>query len=188
MTNSTLFIRSLAVITLLAGFAHLFAYVSQKNEPKVVPELIDTDFEDINADTVSKNVAEKITTNVIEPKKEKFGRYNPDTDYIVGKWKVTYNSDEFKGSVIYDFKKEGKIFNAYTFQYEDEKGYSQKAEGTKTLTIQEFDGYKGKGIYMLEYEGEKYDVACQIDMVDENTFKLSYDYYGYGDVETWKRF
>jgi len=30
-------------------------------------------------------------------------------------------------------------------------------------------------------------VPCQIDMVDENTFKLSYDYYGYSDVETWKR-
>ena len=128
-------------------------------------------------------VADRVQEHEVAP-----GAYQSDTDYIIGKWRVTYDSEAFKGTIVYDLKKEGKVFHAYTFQYEDENGDSQKAEGTKALTIQEFDGYKGTGVYLSTYEGETYDVVCQIDMVDENTFMLSYDYYGYSDMETWKRF
>lgn len=190
MNNITLFFRSLIIITCLVGFAHFFSYTKPENKSEIVVEKsISTDVPKTSVDTMisSPKQVEKINSPTSKQKAKPSG-YNSDTDYIIGKWKVSYNSDEFTGAIIYDLKKEGNTFNAYTFQYEDENGHSQKAEGTKTLTIQEFDGYQGIGTYWLEYEGERYDVTCQIDMVDENTFKLSYDYHGYGDVETWKRF
>ena len=160
MKNSTLIFRSLMVIILLAGGAHLVTYAAQNNS-SIVP-----------------NTTNSSEENIVP---------NYETDYIVGKWIVKYNSKEFKGAIVYDIQKEGNTFNAYTYEYQDEKGYGEKAEKTKTLIIKSFDGYKGKGEYKIEYEGETYDVECNIDMVDENTFKLSYEYYGYGDVETWKR-
>jgi len=112
---------------------------------------------------------------------------NAETDYIIGKWKVSYDTKEFKGSVVYDIKKEGNTFNAYTYEYQDENGYGEPAEKTKTVSIESFDGHTGKGVYKVQYEGETYDVACTIDMVDKNTFTLSYESYGYSDTETWKR-
>ena len=173
MKNSTLVFRSLAIIIFIAGIAHLVTYASQNdalnnnNEKSRDPNQLQIPSEDLNQN-------------------EKTSR-NPEIDYIVGKWKVFYKDEGFKGAVVYDIIKEGPFFNAYTHQYQDEKGNAEKAEGSKTLIIKGFDGYKGKGIYTVEYEQQHYQVDCQIDMVDENTFKLSYDYYGYSDMETWKR-
>lgn len=160
MKNSTLVFRSLAVIILLAGTAQLATYASQKTSYN---------------STVNTEGKTEVSTE------------NPETDFIVGKWKVNYNSKDFKGAVVYNIKKEGKLFNAYRTVYQDENGYEEKTTPQKTLIIKSFDGYKGKGVYKIDYEGKTYDVACVIDMVDESTFKLSYDYYGYGDTETWKR-
>lgn len=158
MKNSTLLFRSLIIIALLAGIPHLFAYATEQPTPNVAAATVDT------------------TTT--EPTKN---------DFILGNWKVDYQTPELTGAIIYTIKKEGEQFTAYTHQYADENGYTEQAERTKTLVITQFDGYKGKGTYLVAYEGKKYEMECQIDMVDENTFKLSYDYYGYADVETWKR-
>ncbi|GAA4278055.1 hypothetical protein [Aquimarina mytili] len=173
MKKTTLVFRSLAVIIFIAGIAHLTSFASQKDDLNYSYE-----------DSIDLNQKQNLYQDE-NPKK--ITKSNPETDYIVGKWKVSYNSDNFKGAVVYSIKKEGKVFNAYTHQYQDEKGNQKKAEGAKTLIIKSFDGYKGKGRYTVEYEDQQYQVNCQIDMVDENTFKLSYDHYGYGDVETWKR-
>ncbi|MEM6720718.1 MAG: hypothetical protein AAF611_15420 [Bacteroidota bacterium] len=160
MKNSTLVFRSLLVIVFFAGSAHLVTYAAQ------------------NQNAITTNHTNASTQNTVP---------NLETDYIIGKWKVTYNTKEFRGAIVYDIKKEGNNFTAYTHEYQDQDGYAETAKKTKTLIIESFDGYKGKGIYKLEYEGEMYEVACTIDMVDENTFKLSYESYGYSDVETWKR-
>ncbi|WP_394751058.1 hypothetical protein [Spongiimicrobium salis] len=173
MKNSTLVFRSLAIIIFLAGMAHLVSYTPQEKP-------FDHGYEEpIDLDQTSppiEDVGEEKKTND-----------NSGTYQIVGKWKVTYTDKDFKGAVIYDIKKEGRIFNAYTYQYQDEKGNTEKAEGTKTLSIKEFDGDTGKGIYSVAYEQQQYQVDCKIDVLDENTFKLQYDYFGYGDSETWKR-
>ncbi|MEL6635009.1 MAG: hypothetical protein AAFQ83_26330 [Bacteroidota bacterium] len=181
--------RSVAVIVVLAGLAHLFACDTQETQAKIGAGHVPVDTTDmLVASLNSTQATEVIVADRVQEHEVAPGAYQSDTDYIIGKWRVTYDSEAFKGTIVYDLKKEGKVFHAYTFQYEDENGDSQKAEGTKALTIQEFDGYKGTGVYLSTYEGETYDVVCQIDMVDENTFMLSYDYYGYSDMETWKRF
>ncbi|MGI9550920.1 MAG: hypothetical protein ACR2MT_06965 [Aurantibacter sp.] len=169
MKNSTLVFRSLAIVIFIAGIAHLFTYASQKAENK----------SNISGEEViAKTPVSKTKNNIYT---------NENTNNIIGQWKVTYDSNDYKGSIIYEIKKEGKVINAYTIEYQDENGYGQKADRTKTLIIKSFDGQKGKGVYMVDYENEKYDVKCDIAMVDENTFKLRYDYYGHSNMETWKR-
>lgn len=173
MKNATLLFRSLAIIIFIAGIAHLVSYASPKDGLK-------SDYEE-SIDSYENQMTSK------DENLEKNANYNPETDYLEGNWKVSYNSKDFKGAVVYNIKKEGKQFNAYTYQYEDENGYTEQAEDSKLLTIKNFDGYRGKGIYTVEYEQQEYEVECQVDMVDENTFKLSYDYYGHSDIETWIR-
>ena len=188
MKNSTLVFRSLGIIILLTGVAHLFTFATNNDNPFYQdkrPSITGIErSNDALENAEPDNYPEKDESLPIQ---ENSSNYNEETDYIINKWKVTYNSSEFNGSIIYEIKKEGNVFNAYTYQYEDKNGNAQKAEGAKILIIKSFDGYKGKGIYKIEYEGERFDIDCQIDMVDENTFKLSYDYYGYNDIETWKR-
>ncbi|WP_109298725.1 hypothetical protein [Aquimarina sp. AU474] len=179
MKSSTLLFRSLAILILIAGSAHLVSYASINSEsPKSNRK------EDTNNTPVSETENSKTsTTSEIENKES----INYSTDYIIGKWEVAYTSKDFKGVVIYNLKKEKGIFNAYTYQYENESGDIEQAKKSKVLIIEKFDGYKGAGKYLIDYEGKQYDVKCNIDMINENTFKLSYDYYGYSDVETWKK-
>ncbi|WP_106793349.1 hypothetical protein [Aquimarina sp. Aq78] len=174
MKNSTLLVRSLFLIILIAGSAHLVTYASQKNTKKF---------------SKSENKVLSDTTTKKHKRESKSERsiINLETDYIIGKWKVTYNSKEFKGAIVYEIKKEDNMFNAYILKYQDENGNSQKAESIKTLVIKSFDGYQGKGQYLVMYKGEKYDVECNIDMLDNSTFKLSYDSYGYDGIEIWKK-
>ncbi|MBW1294802.1 hypothetical protein [Aquimarina litoralis] len=184
MKYSTLVFRSLAVIIFITGIAHLTSYASQKDNSIYNHEsLTDADQEQV----ISEKSDHKEQTLFEGSLPEKNTNNISKIDDIVGKWKVTYNNEDFKGSIIYHLKKEGTVFNAYTYEYQDENGYAEKADGIKTLIIKKFNGVKGKGSYTVEYEGQQYQVDCQIDMIDKNTFKLSYDYYGYGDVEIWKR-
>lgn len=176
MKNSTLLYRSLLFIILIAGSAHLVTYASQSNTEKS-----DTSTEE-STTTVENTIPSEEKS---EPSKEEV--LNEETNAIEGKWKVSYDSSELKGSIIYIIKKESNVFNAYTHTYEDKDGYTQKAEGAKTLVITTFDGKKGVGNYSVEFEGENYTIECKIELLDDNTFTLSYDYYGYSDVETWKK-
>lgn len=179
MNNSTLFFRSLAIVIFLTGFAHIFSHAENEptkqmmNKPKSSVPIKETDNQTPSSPEENPKLAEKTSID------EKISA-------IIGRWKVAYNNEDFEGSIVYTIKKEGGNFNAYTYQYEDKNGYTEKAEGAKTLLINDFDGKKGKGIYMLEYEGSTYEVDCAIEMIDKKTFKLSYDYYGYSDIETWK--
>ncbi|MCK8520199.1 hypothetical protein M0D21_01400 [Aquimarina sp. D1M17] len=159
MKSSTLLFRSIAILIVIAGVAHLVSFTSTNTD-------------------VPKGTTYKANNVPID---------NSETDYIIGKWSVSHQSKEFTGNIIYEFKKEGQVFSAYIYEYVDENGNNQKGEGTKILTIDKFDGYKGTGKYTVTYQEQKYEIKCTIDMIDENSFTMSYDYYGYSDVETWKK-
>ena len=177
MKRSTLIFRSLAVIIILAGLAQMFTYAANNRE--------------IDTQVVQNDMALELETSSAENKTEEKDKNTTkplnNPEFLVGKWKVNYDAKEFKVAVIYRITKKGNNFIGSTYQYEDSEGFSERAEGTEVLKIKSFNGQKGVGIYSIEYEGEKYDIDCEIKKMDENTFKLSYDYYGYGDVETWKR-
>lgn len=173
MKNSTLFFRSLCIILLLAGSAHLFAFIANnKNQP-----------------TVKNNkkipLAPTKDTSITHIEKE----IPPNEDPLIGFWKVFYDSEtpSDRISIIYQIKKEGIAYNAYSIRYEDESGFSQKAEGAKVLTIENLSSKEGKGIYTFTYEKKTHKVNCDIKIIDKSTFQLSYIYFGYGDVETWKK-
>ena len=174
MKNSTLLFRSLFFIILIAGSAHLVTFASQKNTIK--SNTLENRFS-LDTTLQKDKYESKVKNNII----------NSNTDYLIGSWKVMYNSKDFKGAIVYEIIKENDMYNAYIMEYQDENGNSQKAKKIKTLVINPFKGYKGKAQYMITYEGENYDVECDINIIDDNIFKLSYDSYGYSDIETWKK-
>ena len=177
MKSSTLLFRSLAIIIFIAGGAQLAGYLTYDAYSANETETNLLDLEQIET-TPKEN---KSTQNTSEEE------LLLSTTELQGKWGVTYNSEEFTGTMVYDLKKEGKVINAYLVEYRDEEGYAEAAKPEKTLVIKKFDGKKGRGIYNVSYEGETYEVDCKITIVDDNTFQLSYDYYGYGDTEIWKK-
>ncbi|MEM7187330.1 MAG: hypothetical protein AAF466_11790 [Bacteroidota bacterium] len=160
MKYTWLALKSALVIVVLAGAAHYFSSVAIEQPETTTTEMVVP----VSSETVE-----------------------AETDFLEGLWKVRYRSTEFNGNVVFSIKKENDRYNAYMHQYEDEHGYSEEADGEKALEITQFDGAKGSGIYPFEYENEVYEIECDIKKVDENTFELSYDYYGYSDTETWKR-
>lgn len=177
MKNSTLLFRSLAIIIFIAGVAHLVNLgLKNTSETSQVEYYSGEDFPLTEDSKLAENNTDSIPQN-----------YNETIDYIVGSWKVTHKTKDFDGAILYTLKKEGNVFNAYSIAYLDTQENKEQITPKKILVIDQFDGYKGSGSYNFTYEGAQYDVACQIDMIDENTFAMSYEFYGYGDVETWKR-
>ncbi len=184
MTNSTLLFRSLAIIILLVGTAHLFTYAVKDDQIQTSDQNKPLSISTIND---SQEHSEHFYSGYVPGSNDITSTSNEGEYDLTGYWKVTYNSKDFKGSVLYEIKNEGSNFNAYTYRYEDENGNSQKAEGSKILIIRSLKGNLGGGIYKLEYEGQQYEVECQVEIIDESTMQVSYDYYGYSDVETWKK-
>ncbi|MEM7086740.1 MAG: hypothetical protein AAF489_11190 [Bacteroidota bacterium] len=174
MKNSTLLFRSLFFVILIAGSAHLVTYASKTraNGANSIENRVFLETSLEKNETGSRS-EEKPTSS--------------EKDDLTGTWKVNYNMEDFNGAILYKMKKEGGNYNAYIIEYQDEDGYGQEAENTKALTITSFDGYKGQGEYRVTYEGKTYNTDCTIEMVNMNVFKLSYDFYGYSDVETWKK-
>ncbi|WP_299839507.1 hypothetical protein [uncultured Tenacibaculum sp.] len=162
MKNSTLIVRSVFVILLLAGTAQYFSYTNNQQN-------------------------EAITTTTKVPIKSSDTNKIKKTKTLVGKWKVNYNSETFKGAIVYNIKKDGNTFNAYTYEYIDMEGYREKAKNKKILIITSVGSENGKGVYNIKYENNVYDVPCTIKIIDNNSFIISYDYFGYSDSETWKR-
>ena len=185
MKSSTLIFRSAIVIVILAGFAHFFTYANQSlNTINEEPDFIKIEEPSVARETDYQKGEH--TSNSNTPLNQD-SESKTDVGFLVGKWKVKYSSKEFTGAIVYKIKKEGSVYNAYTHSYEDENGYSEKAEGIKSLTIKSFSENSAKGIYSIEYEGENYDVDCRITKDSDTSFTLSYDYYGYRDTETWKK-
>lgn len=161
MKNSTLIFRSLAVIIFITGFAHLMSYTSYT--------------EDIN------NTYSLPTENSL---KKSTSSEKLNNNFLIGKWKAKYNTKDFSGAIIYNVKKEERYFNAYTYQYEDTNGFTDKADKEEVLKIN-LNGTNGT--YSLTYNNKQYKVPCKIKVIDKKTIQISYDYYGYNGLETWKK-
>ncbi|OSY87436.1 hypothetical protein WH52_11200 [Tenacibaculum holothuriorum] len=173
MKTSNVIFKILGYFIILGGLALLIFYA-------LYPSEIDWE---INSE---KN---DYPTEIYEYKEPQSKSNKPTTSnskvMLSGKWKVAYK--DLGGAMVYNIKKEGTIFNAYTYEVQDENGYGEKVSPLKTLIIKSFNKKNGKGIYKISYEGKKYDVPCKIKFLNKSTFELSYDYYGQSGVETWKK-
>lgn len=103
---------------------------------------------------------------------------------MVGKWKVEYVGE--KDSGVYEFKSSGKKVLGYVIEYIDEKG-NKSTERELVMKELEFDGKKGEGIYVVDYEGERHEMDCKLKYVNANKLKVSYSYWGYSGEEIWTR-
>ncbi|MDN5202442.1 hypothetical protein QQ008_13730 [Fulvivirgaceae bacterium BMA10] len=114
-----------------------------------------------------------------EPLQVRVNQENP----LIGKWEATY--DEMEGKVIYQIKKKGNKIMGYTVSFVDEAGNAY-VDDSLVLEVKHFSKDKGKAMYMMEYEGEKYEVICEFKL-EGNSLEISYDYYGYQGKEVWKK-
>jgi hypothetical protein len=178
MSNSKLIIRSLIIIALLTATAHYFSgnYGSTKPDLPNKTEPTSTETDSLN-DTlvIAHQRTDKKDINTSFVGKE-----------IIGKWKVKWNDEYFNGAALYRiYKNENKVIGKSIRLY-DENDQSI-ADDTKIFSLKSFKGSKGKGIYSIKFEGEKYDVPVDLHLINPKTLKVSYDYYGYRGNETWKK-
>ncbi|PCE64789.1 hypothetical protein [Sediminicola luteus] len=185
MKNSTLFFRTLALVVFIAGGAHLFSYLSYDGE-MVANGAAESQLE---KEIITDEKEENMLVNDKTPEKDALPAkaVEVDKETLTGQWKVEYDTEDYKGSIVYRIKNESGKHKAYTHEYRDPAGNAQKAEGDLVLVIDRFEGETGKGTYTIEYEGKSYEIEAKLKRVNAKTFTLSYDYYGYGDTETWKK-
>jgi hypothetical protein len=62
-------------------------------------------------------------------------------------------------------------------------------EAYYTLVMSDISFQNGKGtaLYVMEYEGEKYEVEASLRLINSRLLKVSYGYYGYSETETWNK-
>lgn len=101
---------------------------------------------------------------------------------LEGTWKVTWKD---LGAAIYSLKVEDGTLIGYSVQLMDTQGQSVP-DNTKVFFLKSFENNNGKGIYTMEYEGETYEVLCNLELKGDKLY-VSYDYYGYKDTEIWER-
>ena len=106
---------------------------------------------------------------------------NNDTHPLLGTWKVDFQEE---GSVIYELKIENEDLIGYSIALFDVNGASIPDQ-TKVFKLKSFKNNLGKGLYFMEYEGENYEVPCQLKLEDGILY-VSYDYYGYKNTERWE--
>ena len=164
---------SLLIITVLAGVPHVFANYLQPNDETqtVLPEENERS-EEVALTEEKSGAIETQPTSTNSP--------------LIGTWKASYQSDEFTGDILYQFRKEGSAVKAYSVKLTDENGDSME-DNTLAIAISSFENQKGKGTYYLEYEGEKYEIACELKLSSSGKLIISYEYYGYIDTETWQK-
>lgn len=171
--------KVLGYVIILGGLATLIVYAlyPSQNEWEYYTQEASVEEQYVTEDITEEKIKKTSSTEIVVKNKKAVS--------LVGKWKVEYKS--LNGSLVYDIKKRGKIYNAFTYEVQDENGYGEKVPLVKTLIITYFNGKKGKGTYKVEFEGKRYDIPCKINLKDNNAFLLSYNYYGYKDTEVWKR-
>ncbi len=107
-------------------------------------------------------------------------------DTLLGKWDASYDVEGEKINVRYEFKyKNGKLL-CYTLNIKDDQG---NGEAYHSLAMSDITFQHGKGTaqYVMEYEGEKYEVEASLRLINAKTLQVSYSYYGYPETETWTK-
>ena len=173
MKHTKLALISMLIIMVLAGVPHLFAnYLEPNDEPQTV---LTEENESAEEATLTEETSDAIE---IQP--------TSTNSPLIGTWKASYESEEFTGEVLYQFRQEGSTIKAYSVKLTDENGDSME-DNTMAISVSSFENQNGKGTYYMEYEGEKYEIACELKLSSSGKLIISYDYYGYTDTETWQK-
>jgi hypothetical protein len=105
---------------------------------------------------------------------------------LPGKWTASYEVEGEEINIQYEFKyKNGKL-SCYTLHMKDNRGNGE-AYYTLVMSDISFQNGKGTALYVMEYEGEKYEVEASLRLINSRLLKVSYGYYGYSETETWNK-
>ena len=107
-------------------------------------------------------------------------------DELIGRWTADYEMDDEKFSVVYEFKYSSSRLVAYARIIRSSGGETVPMNDLVMNDIKFLEG-KGTANYMIDYEGERYEVEAELEMTGTGKLKVSYSYYGFGDDETWVR-
>lgn len=105
---------------------------------------------------------------------------------LEGRWRVEYDEPWFTGSLVYDLRKEDDAIEGYLVEMVDNNGQSVPANSL-IFELRRWDGTKGEGIYSMDYEGDRYEAECDIELQSAGGLRVRYSYYGYDGDETWTR-
>ena len=103
---------------------------------------------------------------------------------LLGKWDIEYVGEKEKA--VYEFRMENGKVKGYSILIIDEKGTEYK-DNSLVLENIEFDGDEGEADYSMDYEGEKYEMECEIDMASDKHIVVKYSYWGYKGKEVWRK-
>ena len=108
-------------------------------------------------------------------------------DSLIGKWATSYEEDGEIAHVTYEFKKSNGAFVCYMQYIQDDAGNGEAQSALVMRDIQLKKG-KGKATYLLNYEGETYELMATLTLTNLNTtLEINYSYSGYSDTEEWKK-
>lgn len=108
-------------------------------------------------------------------------------DHVLkGRWRVRYNEPWFTGSAVYDLREEDDGIRGYLVEIVDADGRSF-FDDALILELHTWDGTRGQGLYSMDYEGERYEAECDIELQSEGRLRVRYRTYGYRGDELWMR-
>ena len=115
------------------------------------------------------------------------GRGVSAADHVLdGRWRVRYDEPWFTGSVVYDLREEDDGIRGYLVEIVDAEG-RLFSDNSLILELRTWDGTRGQGLYSMEYEGERYEAECDIELQPAGRLRVRYRYYGYLGDELWMR-
>ncbi len=168
MNNTKLFFISIGVIALLTGIPHISANLNY------------------TANTKNEKISEvgdaSNTLNTQEIEERDFPNESP----FIGKWRASFDYEGSLGYMIVQITPKEEKMVGHVIAFEDDQGNSEAAkEFVLEFTKEKTWGWKA--LYTTEYENETYEIPCKVKLLNPSQLQLSYDYYGYSDIETWTK-
>ena len=105
---------------------------------------------------------------------------------LEGRWRVDYEDPWFAGRVVYDLREEDGTVRGYLVETTDETGRSFPGDSL-VFELRGWDGTSGKGLYSMDFEGERYQASCAIELQSADRLRVRYDFHGYRGDEIWVR-
>ena len=105
---------------------------------------------------------------------------------LEGRWRVEYDDPWFTGSLTYDLRQGAEGLRGYLVEIADENGRTP-GDDSLIFELDNWDGTEGEGIYSMEYEGRRYEAACDLELRSTGELHVRYRYSGDPFSEVWTR-
>ncbi len=111
---------------------------------------------------------------------------NAQDHVLAGRWRVEYDDSWFTGSLTYELRQRAEGLRGYLVEIAGEDGRSP-GDDSLIFELRSWDGTRGDGIYSMEYEGRRYEMECDLELLSTGELRLRYRYSGDPLTEIWTR-